>query len=628
MHFKVANKKPRSGCGLKQLLPCLVVALATSTQAQEQGSDQQDPNLLPPVEREESEGQELEDGGDESAPARRIRRLGDVQAEEWRPQFETAPGSRGSATPAALANKQQSQRLYELLDDLAATPGNQSVRRELEALLQDVMRQAEVKARQNQLEQARAMLDVVKSVRPDMSGLDQAYRDIEERGNVGGQLALAREAMEAGRIVTPASNNAWYFYRKVADQDPANAEAQRGLAQVQQHLIDRAMEYARGLDFDSTDRMLEEARLVREDPTMVELAEQEISSIRNQHAEYLESQAVTAMDSGDFERAERILVDLVALGNAEVLLGRLRRRLEEARMYGGFQPGQLIRDHFLRTGQWTPELVVITAGSFMMGSDTFDEGHVENESPEHRVTIRRGFALGIRELSVGEFRAFMDRAGYATDAERKGYSTVYNHASGRLAQRRGITWEHTYDGREAEDEDPVLHVSWNDASAYVQWLARGTGKSYRLPSEAEFEYAVRGGTSTPYWWGSGTPKRLVENMTGDGDESRSRRSWTVAFENYSDGYWGPAPVGSFQPNPFGLYDISGNVAEWVRDCWHDTYMRAPVDGSAWDNPGCGYRVIRGGYWASSPQHTRSAFRLSAKPDTAGARVGFRIARDL
>ena len=102
----------------------------------------------------------------------------------------------------------------------------------------------------------------------------------------------------------------------------------------------------------------------------------------------------------------------------------------------------------------------------------------------------------------------------------------------------------------------------------------------------------------------------------------------MAFENYKDGHWGPAPVGSFDPNPYDLYDISGNVGEWVRDCWHDTYIRAPSDGQAWINPGCGYRVIRGGYWASSPKQTRSAFRLSANPDTSGGRVGIRIARDL
>lgn len=628
MHFVVVSKRPVSGGGFRRCLPLLLILLWSTALAQNQSDREEDSNLLPPIELEEAErDQSAEQEGTTSTP-RRIRRLGDVQTEEWQPQFDMAPGSARQAGAPVLPDPAQSQRLNELLDDLAATPGNRAARRELDALLDDVMRQAEAAVRDNQPRQATQMLDVVKSVNPNKPGLDDAYRRIEERGNIDGQLGLAREAMRAGRIVSPSNNSAWYYYRRVADRDPDNAEAQEGLAEIQQYLVDRALIYARDLDFDSTERMLEEARLVREDQALVDQTEEEINSIRTSHAESLEAQAVAAMDAGDFSRAERVLVDLVALGGADILLGQLRRRLEEAKIYGGFKPGQKIRDHFLRAGMWTPEMVVISAGSFMMGSDTFDDGHVENESPEHRVSIRRGFAIGLREVSVAEFRLFADQSGYATDAERRGYSTIYNHASGRLTERRGVTWEQTYDGRDADENHPVVHVSWNDANAYVEWLGRGTGKPYRLPSEAEFEYALRGGTTTSYWWGNGSPRRKVENLTGDGDESRSRRSWTVAFENYTDGHWGPAPVGSFEPNPFGLYDISGNVAEWTRDCWHDTYIRAPADGSAWVNPGCGYRVIRGGYWASSPHQTRSAFRLSAKPETSGARVGFRIARDL
>jgi formylglycine-generating enzyme required for sulfatase activity len=185
-----------------------------------------------------------------------------------------------------------------------------------------------------------------------------------------------------------------------------------------------------------------------------------------------------------------------------------------------------------------------------------------------------------------------------------------------------------YEGRKAGDDEPVIHVSWNDAVAYTRWLARGTGKAYRLPSEAEFEYAVRGGKRTRYWWGDGAPDQPVENLTGELDVSRSQRQWSSYFEGYGDRHWGPAPVASFEPNPFGLHDIGGNVAEWVLDCWHDTYLRAPADGSAWINPGCKLRVVRGGYWASSPDHSRSAFRTSAFPERHDARIGFRIARDL
>jgi formylglycine-generating enzyme required for sulfatase activity len=120
----------------------------------------------------------------------------------------------------------------------------------------------------------------------------------------------------------------------------------------------------------------------------------------------------------------------------------------------------------------------------------------------------------------------------------------------------------------------------------------------------------------------------VENVTGDGERFAGGRSWEGGFRRYDDGYWGPAPVGSLQPNSFGLFDMGGNVMEWVEDCWHDSYVRAPTDGSAWVNPGCDRRVIRGAQWSSTPEMSRSGFRLSAGPTTADARVGFRVARDL
>lgn len=474
-------------------------------------------------------------------------------------------------------------------------------------------------------------LDLQLTVPSDQRQPDRAAEPDSQAGSeqwIASQLAEADRAFREGRVDMPANDCAWSLYRAVLEVDPQNTAALAGLRQVQDVMIDRAGEAARELDFESAERILEDASLVTDSNLQIEAARQEISAFRTDYAEELEVRAVRAMDNGDFSQAERVLIELIALGGADNLVQQLRRRLEEARVYGGFKPGQIIRDHFIRQGTWTPESVVVLAGSFMMGSSAFEKGRKDNEGPQHRVTFRRGFAIGKTEVTVQEFRQFVERTRYKTDAEKHGYSIVYNHQSGRLARRDGVSWDMGYDGQEASDDEPVVHVSWNDATAYVRWLARGTGKPYRLPSEAEFEYAQRGGKTTKYWWGDGAPSAVVENLTGEHDISRGRRQWTTFFEGYGDKFWGPAPVASLETNPFGLFDIAGNAGEWVADCWHDTYIRAPTDGSAWLNPGCKLRVIRGGYWASSPEQARSAFRLSAQPDRRDARIGFRIARDL
>jgi len=463
---------------------------------------------------------------------------------------------------------------------------------------------------------------------PETEAQRQAREVFERELAIEQHLAAGARAFKQGDVDQPPGESAWFHYRAALDLDRSNADAAAGLARVQDEMIARAGDYARDLDFESATRLLEDALLVRNDQAAIDRAYETIGAIRLEHAGQLELEAVQAMDAGEFERAERLLIELIALGDMDVTVNQLRRRLEEARVYGGFEPGQVIRDHFMRQGTWTPELVIVTAGSFMMGSSAFEDGREDSEGPEHRVIFRRGFAIGRTEISVKQFRAFVDRTGYKTDAERQGWSTVYDHHSGRLARRDDVSWEMDYEGRTAAEDDPVVHVSWNDATAYARWLSEGTGKAYRLPTEAEFEYALRAGKPTRYWWGDGVPRQVVENLTGENDFSRSQRQWSTHFDGYKDGYWGPAPVGSFSANPFGLYDIGGNVAEWVADCWHDTYLRAPADGSAWVNPGCKLRVVRGGYWAASPEQSRSAYRVSAAPEHRGARIGFRIARDL
>jgi formylglycine-generating enzyme required for sulfatase activity len=248
------------------------------------------------------------------------------------------------------------------------------------------------------------------------------------------------------------------------------------------------------------------------------------------------------------------------------------------------------------------------------------------------VTIKRGFGLGVREVTVAEFQLFVASTGYRSTAELAGESSIYNEAAGRLSKRSGVYWKHDFKGREAQLDMPVLHVSAIDAQAYVDWLANETGKRYRLPSEAEYEYVARAGGNGNYWWGQGSPAEAVENLTGERDRSTSKRQWSSYFEKYGDGHWGPAPVGSLTSDtlvhPMGVQDIAGNVSEWTADCWHENYVQAPTDGSAWFNPGCERRVVRGGYWASAPEQSRAAYRIPVRAQSYGPVIGFRVARDL
>jgi formylglycine-generating enzyme required for sulfatase activity len=161
----------------------------------------------------------------------------------------------------------------------------------------------------------------------------------------------------------------------------------------------------------------------------------------------------------------------------------------------------------------------------------------------------------------------------------------------------------------------VIYVSFDDAVAYAKWLSEQTGKRYRLPTEAEWEYGARAGTETSYWWGNEVKQGLA-NCRGCGSRWDGKQ---------------PASVGSFKPNPFGLYDTAGNVAERVQDCWHENYEGAPTDGLAWEekNGGdCGRRVGRGGMWHRAHDWARSSHRFSNRPTFGGRAIGFRLVREI
>jgi formylglycine-generating enzyme required for sulfatase activity len=253
-----------------------------------------------------------------------------------------------------------------------------------------------------------------------------------------------------------------------------------------------------------------------------------------------------------------------------------------------FVPLTAAREHALQPGDsfrectTCPEMVVLPAGSFVMGSPPSEYGRGSDEGPQHSVTFAQTFAVGRFSVTFDEWDACVADGGC-------GRYSPPDQGWGR--------------GRR-----PVTSVSLYDAKAYLTWLSRRTGATYRLPSEAEREYFTRAGTTTPYWWGS----------TISPDQANYRGSVNQSL-----------PVDSFLPNPWGLYQVHGNVSEWTGDCLHDNYVGAPTDGSAWTEPGCDLPVRRGGSMGSPPNALRSAARgFRAHPADREPYLGFRVVRPL
>lgn len=294
---------------------------------------------------------------------------------------------------------------------------------------------------------------------------------------------------------------------------------------------------------------------------------------------------------------------------------------------GDLVPGRIFADR-LAPEWYGPDLVVIPAGEFELGASKRDKQAPDSEKPAHRVVLTQPFALARTETTVAQFAEFVRRSGYVSLAERRGYSEVFDLASGRLVRGVGVDWRHDHLGKPARPEQPVVHVAYADAVAYTRWLSERSGRRYRLPSEAEWEYVLRAGGEGVYPWGDKPKHPQQGNLAGDRDRFPNGRNWRNAIGNYADGHWALAPVLSYASEPFGTFDMLGNVSEWVEDCWHENYRRAPADGGAWVNPGCRQRVQRGSAWLSSVDQSRMSFRLPADADRSNPRLGFRVAREL
>lgn len=544
---------------------------------------------------------------------------------------------------AAIGSLLNSADKAAALGHLAGTGNDTAVALVLQAAALDA-KDAHVRAAMSNLharlfadaQQALAANDV-DSARVDLAALKQLPNAADDARNLASRVDAAEKVrplleqastlMQQGHMEGAGAENALAVYRKVLTLDPENAVARQGLEQVQRGALDRALAAAAQNDDAKADAALADAAAILPSSAALSDTRARITGMRGQRGEGLLAQARSALDAGNVELATKLAQQAQALSNSPDAQA-FQQRLNDARTYASYHPGQVISDRYLDIIGRAPALVVVPLGTYQMGAAPNERERAGAEQPQHEVDIAQGSAMGRTEITVAQFREFVRASGYQPESDRAGGASVYDETSGRMQTQASADWQDDYAGKRARDDDPVVNVSWNDAQAYVNWLAQRTGKHYRLASEAEFEYAERGGTTTPYWWGNGAPKNKVENLTGSGDRSPSHRSWSNAFRDYDDGYWGPAPVMSFAANPFGLYDIDGNVSEWVADCWHENYTRAPRDGSAWVNPGCAQRVIRGGSWGSAPDQDRSAFRQAASTDARSGRVGFRVVREL
>ncbi len=295
------------------------------------------------------------------------------------------------------------------------------------------------------------------------------------------------------------------------------------------------------------------------------------------------------------------------------------------------------------------KLALIPAGEFLMGShESLDQIEANypglnykaklekkildtDEWPQHKVRITKPFRFGVFEVTVGQFREFCKDSGYKSQAESDGTGGWgINAETGKFEGRKPeYNWQKT--GYELTDNHPVVNVTWNDAKAFCEWLSKKEGKKYRLPTEAEWEYSCRAGTKTRY--SSGDDPESVAKSGNIADASGVEQG-LKEFNDYkqhalkaSDGHFTPAPVGSFAPNAFGLYDMHGNVWEWCQDFYDENYYsKSPVDDPQGPAEGRIY-VRRGGAFHTYPLYVRSSFRNWNVPKTRYLNLGFRVVRE-
>ena len=263
-------------------------------------------------------------------------------------------------------------------------------------------------------------------------------------------------------------------------------------------------------------------------------------------------------------------------------------------------------------------MVEIPAGTFVMGADAGETGRPEG--PPRRVTIEKPFALGRYEVTHAQYAAFFSATGYSAPGPCR------TLVGGIFANSPAHDWRDPGLGAAPKPDEPVVCVSWRDAKAYVAWLAATTGQPYRLPTEAEWEYAARAGSTTEYAWGTDMEGGCAYANLYDADAAGLAFGW--ASSACGDGAKFLSRVGAYKPNAFGLHDMIGNVWEWTQDCYVIPYPSIPTDGRAIEAAGaCERRTVRGAAWMTRTDRARSSFRGRDPEAARFSYFGFRVARD-
>ena len=563
---------------------------------------------------------------------RRVRRLGDSLAvtpdEEWVPAFSVDDANaqlierlRSAADAMAQDNliaPAENNALYFLLEARSLDAANPDVVDGLDQLAERLVQEARASVAS---EDALRFVDALETVDPENPAIAPLRSEIADLQELARDLESAASLRQSGALYEPADANALAAYQAILAEHPDNVTALEAVSEIAQTLLEDAVARAEEGDFASAQNLIDQAESVLGTP--VDNEREQISRLAN--GQTLQA-AQQALDRGDIASATALIDEMRSAGVSGELLDPLSEQLEKAQWMASHPPGTTFVDD--AAGITVPTMVVIPTGTFFMGSPPTEANRKDEEGPVISVSIDSPFALARTEITNAQFAEFVNATGYVTDAQKGAETSVYDAKSGRMSRQPDVTWRRNYRGDAHETDHPVIHVSWNDATAYAQWLSDATGLAYRLPSEAEFEYALRAGTTGIYWWGSGTPDDPVENLAGARDESPTGLNWEGGFSRYRDGYWGTAPAGSLAPNPFGIMDMGGNVMEWTWDCPGDSLNDKPRDGSPLLDGTCTLRIVKGGSWASLPARSRSAQRLRVPSEQPNAIIGFRVARDL